>query len=512
MNRREFIKRAELLGAGALAGTKKAQAYGRTSGSGTKSGNIKNILFLFVDQQRQDCLACYGNPIVQTPNLDRLAQNGILFNNAFTPTALCSPARTSLQTGLWPHNTHIMFNTAHGGRSGGAKDPDPSIPFFSDSLKENRWQLAHVGKWHIGTEKNKPSDHGYDGVYYPGYGLPSHIYGPRHDHYMDYLKTLGLDGYNLLSEVKDPKGRRLYSGMQEGPQEASIPTYLANQTIDYIKDYTGKDSPFFISCNFWGPHEPYCIPEKHYTMYKNENIQVWPNFNCDLSDKPDVLKRYGEYWQTEWFTERILAGLIAEYYGYITLIDEEIGRIVKALEDSGKLDETLIVYTADHGSTVGSYNMWAKGFGLYDVVSRIPMIVSHPSIKPSVSDAFVTLLDLAPTFLEAAGCSPLEKQDGASLSPMMEGRKSSIREDHIVTEAFGHVVPFWQRMVRTQHTKYIFSPSGVDEFYDLETDPWETKNIFDTVDKKTLKEHRDILLAWIKETGDPLRVWATPML
>ena len=144
-----------------------------------KKSNIKNILFLLVDQQRQDCLACYGNPIVQTPNLDRLAQNGIQFNNMFTPTALCSPARTSLQTGLWPHNTQVMFNTANGGRSGGVKDSDPSIPYFSQLMKKDRWQLGHIGKWRIGTEKNKPSDRGYECVYYPAYGLPSHIYGPR---------------------------------------------------------------------------------------------------------------------------------------------------------------------------------------------------------------------------------------------------------------------------------------------------------------------------------------------
>ncbi len=401
-----------------------------------------------------------------------------------------------------------MFNTGQGGLSGGVDDPDPKIEFFSDSLEEKGWQLAHIGKWHIGSEKNRPSNHGYEGIYYPGYGLPSPIYGPSHKHYLDYLKKQGLSGFNLLNEKCDPRGKRLYSGLQEGAQSASIPTYLANQTIDVIKRFSRNDSSFFISCNFWGPHEPYCIPKKHYEMYKNEHIKVWPNFDCDLSDKPDAIRRYGDYWRTGWFNEKSLAALIAEYYGYITLIDEEIGRILKVLEDAGELDDTLIIFSADHGSTVGSYRMWAKGFGMYDVMTRIPMIVSHPSIKPSVSDAFVTLLDLAPTFLEIAGCDAPDRLDGASIVQIIEGKKKSIREDHIVTEAFGHVVPFWQRMLRTQHSKYIYSPTEKDEFYDLESDPHETKNIIDSVDRKKLKRHREMLINGMEENRDTLLYWA----
>lgn len=509
MDRREFIKRADLVGTGTLLGVNRVFAKTTNdSGKGSRQGEIKNILLLFVDQQRQDCIRCYGNPIVQTPNIDNLARNGIRFNNVFTPTPLCSPARTSLQTGLWAHNTRVMFNTGHGGLTGGVDDPNTKIRFFSDSLKEKRWQLAHIGKWHIGSEINQPSAHGYEGVYYPGYGLPTPIYGPPHKHYLDYLKKLGLNGFNLLSEKRDPSGLRLYSGLQEGPQSASVPTYLANQTIETINRFTQNDSPFFISCNFWGPHEPYCIPKKHYDMYKNEKIEAWPNFDCDLSDKPDAIRRYGDYWRTGWFTTENLAELIAQYYGYITLIDEEIGRILKALKDTGEFERTLIIYSADHGGSVGSYRMWAKGFGMYDVFTRIPMIVSHTSISPAESDAFVTLLDLAPTFLEVAGCEVPNKLDGASVLPILKGEKKSIRENYIVTEAFGHVVPFWQRMLRTQSSKYIYSFTSTDEFYDLESDPHETKNIINKVDRKKLNWHKDMLIQQMEKNKDFLLNWA----
>ncbi len=503
------MKKTGLTGTGVFFSTKRDMVWAeKKSVERGKPEKIRNILFLFVDQQRQDCIGCYGNPIVRTPNIDRLASNGIRFNNAFTPTPLCSPARTSLQTGIWAHNSRVMFNTGQGGLAGGVNDPDPRIGFFSNSLKEKEWQLAHIGKWHIGSEKNKPSDHGYEGIYYPGYGIPSPIYGPPHKHYLDYLKTQSVSGFNFLSEKRDPSGSKLYSGLQEGPQSASIPTYLTNQTIEYIKRFTGNNSPFFISCNFWGPHEPYCIPKKHYEMYKDTDIDVWPNFNCDLSDKPVAVKRYGDYWKTGWFNRKSLSELIAEYFGYITLIDEEIGRILKALDDAGELERTLIIYSADHGSTVGSYRMWAKGFGMYDVVTRIPLIVSHQSIRSSVSDAFVTLLDLAPTFLEIAGCEVTRNMDGSSLMSIMCGKKKGIREDYIVTEAFGHVVPFWQRMVRTQSSKYIYSPTSNDEFYDLESDPYETRNIIDAVDKKTLNRHKDILITEMEKNKDTLLYWA----
>ena len=513
MDRREFIKRTELIGAGAVLAENQAMAVtSQNSGQNSKPGEIKNILLLFVDQHRQDCLGCYGNPVVRTPNIDRLAKNGIRFNNAYTPAPVCSPARMSLQSSLWPHKHRLIFNTGNARQKGGMDDPNTTIKFFSEFLKEKGWQNAHVGKWHIGTEKNKPPTHGYEDLpYYPGYGIPSYIYqfkrNPRiHKHYLEYLKKQGIDGFKLLKQTREDG--TLFSGLQKGPQSASIPAYLANQTVDVIKRFAQDEKPFFVSCNFWGPHAPYCITEKHYNMYKNADIEPWPNFDCDLSDKPHVIKRYGEYVGTGWFNRDNISRLIGEYYGYISLIDEEIGRILKTLKDSGELEKTLIIYSADHGSSVGSYRMWDKGYGMYDILTRIPMIFSHPSISPAVSDAFVTLLDLAPTFLEAAGCEIPDVMDGASLMSILRGEKKSIREDHIVTEHHGHHCPFWQRMVRTNSGKYVFNYTAIHEFYDLESDPFETKNIIDTVDRKKLKRYEEMLIRWMEESKDTLQNWA----
>jgi len=503
MNRRTFIQTGQLAGAGALMAQSSALAQ-----SAARKPEIKNIVMVFVDQQRHDCLGCSGNPVVKTPNIDRLARTGVRFTNAYTPAPVCTPARTSLQTGLLAHKHKLIFNTKNHSPAGGLDDPEPGIQFFGEHLRDSGWQCAHIGKWHIGNEINRPAAHGYDDLpYYPLYGYPR-----NHPHYREYLKSQGVDGFNLLRETKDPTGTRPYDGLQEGPQSASIPAYLAQQTTETIRKYADNGKPFFVSCNFWGPHAPYNITRKHYEMYDNADIDVWPNFDCDLSDKPGVITRYGEYWKTGWFTRENLKPLIARYYGYISLIDEEIGRILDTLEETGQLDSTLIVYSADHGSSVGSYRFWDKGFGMYDAITRIPMVASHPSFTPSVSDGFVSLVDLAPTFLDAAGVSPLDRSDGVSLMPVLRGDRPAVRGNYIVTEHHGHQLPFWQRMVRTPTFKYIFNPVDRDEFYDLANDPWETKNVIDSADTEKLAWAKTTLLDWMDETKDPLLFWARPVL
>ncbi len=510
MKRREFLKLANSAGAAAFfsgSGTASENISGRI-GAGQPSV-IKNILVLFADQQRFDCIGCYGNETVKTPNLDRLAHHGIRFTNAYTPAPVCTPARTSFQTGLWPHKHRLLFNSGESRDKGGLDDPAPNVRFFSETLVERGWNCAHVGKWHIGGDQHMPKQHGYDPslATYSGYGYPS-----KHPHYVDYLKQQGVSGFNLLWERRDPTGYRNYAGLQEGPQSASIPAYLASQTVDVIRRYAKSSQPFFIGCNFWGPHAPYNIPKTHLEMYRGMNIKPWPNWDCDLSDKPGVITRYGEYWRTGWFNEADLSDMIGEYYGYITLIDEECGRILKALEDSSTLNETLIIFTTDHGSAVGSYRFWDKGFGMYDCITRIPLIISHPSLKPGVSSAFVTLNDLTPTILEAADC-PVHKMDGDSLIPILKGKRDSIRNNYIITEHHGHQQIFWQRMVRTPEFKYIFNPTSRDEFYDLTKDPWETKNIIAGADKDQLAWAKKTLLTWMEETEDhPLYRWAYPIL
>lgn len=502
MSRRKFIQG---FGAGAtvalgnrLFGTESREPVAEAGAS----PRIKNILFLFSDQHRADCLGCYGNPIVQTPHLDSLAENGVRFTQAFTPTPTCTPARTSLLTGLWAHQHGLQHVTAYAGFAGGQSAFDPTRwPMYANVLREKNYNRAHIGKWHIGAETS-PADCGFEGIHYPGYGYPS-----KHPHYLDYLRQLGVSGFQL-SEVK--RKRFEYAGLQQGPEEAGEAAYLAAQTVEKIGQYAKSERPFFISCNFWGPHAPHMLTERYFRMYARTRIPVWKNFRCSLDDKPEIYRRYGQYWGTGDFTEESLSRLLATYFGYITAVDDAVGRIMAALEQSGALEETLIVYSTDHGSTEGSYGMWDKGFGMFDCTQRIPLILSHSSLRGrrAVSDEFVTLLDLAPTFIDCAGGEVPEVMSGRSLLPLVHNPTAKRQRDHVICESFGHQMPFWQRMVRTDTAKYIYNPTSIDEFYDLEKDPDETVNLIRRVSSAVLEPFKDRLEHWMKKTGDPLLEWS----
>ncbi len=468
---------------------------------------IRNVLFLLADQHRSDCIGAYGNKVVSTSNIDALAARGTRFTHAFTPAAICTPARACIQTGLSPRKHGLILNWEFNKFRGGLLNLPPETRGFSQDLSAAGWQCAHVGKWHIG-DTNRPADYGYEGEYYPGYGFPD-----THAHYQAYLRGLGVSGFNVTDKCESPSAESvLYYARQEGPPEASVPHYLAHQTVEKIEKYSATGKPFFISCNFWGPHAPFRIPAPYFDMYDPKSIDPWPNWDSDLSEKPYVIRRQGERFQTGWFTADVLRDLLAKHYGYVTLIDEQIGRIIAALRAAGQLENTMIIYAADHGSADGAFRMWDKGFGMYDNQWRIPLIAAHDSFRRGVNDDFVGLLDLAPTFLQAAGCAIRPELEGASLLPALQGTGSVPPRDAIIAEAFGHQIPYWQRMVRTKDAKYIYNPVDRDEFYDLREDPWEMRNLVDHVPADRVEPFKARLRKHIDSTGDQIRSMAKGVL
>jgi arylsulfatase A-like enzyme len=472
---------------------------------------IKNILLLVADQQRRDCLGPYGNTIVETPTLDELARTGVRFDNMFTPISICTPARACIQTGQLPQHTDMIFNWEFHRCRGGVKDLPTDTPFFSRDLKNKGWNLSHNGKWHIG-DGNRPADTGYEGQFHPGYGFPD-----THPHYLEYLKQLGLAGFELEHPIDHPDGpsRFNYGGEQIGGKEASIPAYLAEETIASIRKFAAEDKPFFTTAQFWGPHSPFRIPAEYLNLYMDrlDEIEPWPNCDADLTGKPEIIRIQGEdLFQSGWMDTKARKKMIARYYGYVTLIDHEMGRIIQALKDEGVYDETLIIYTTDHGSSLGSYGMWDKGFGMYDCFFHIPMVISHPAFEQGICDSVVDLCDLAPTFREIAGYEPDPELDGYSLLPLLRREENTVRNDYYCASHWGHQFPFWQRMIRTKKAKYIWNVTDKDEFYDLENDPWELTNIIDQVDKADLNDLKYKLYCWLRDTNDASKNYAVKLL
>jgi len=478
-----------------------------------------NIIYILVDQQRFDMIGAYGNTIVRTPNIDRLREDGILFSNAFTPTALCGPARTSLFTGCIP-TRHGVTRNAEKGVSGREKaDPDPELPVITDFLEG--YEKIYLGKWHI-AETRLPEDYGFQGHNFAHYGFPgSRLYknlvfdqGPgEHNEYRDWLEAKGYD----IPEVSEPFfGNNPHLQSQElrarldCPVEASIPAYLADEAIEYTKKAAEARNPFFLMLNFWGPHTPCMVPEPYYSMYDPASIPEDPAFNESFSHKPVHQKHISRMWGVYELPWVEWQKIIARYYGYISLIDSQIGRFIDYLKEQNLYENSLIVFTADHGDAMGSNRLIEKGSFMYDTSYRIPMIIKQPGARRTgeTSDEFVYLHDLFPTAIETAGEKAPILNQAKSLLPLINGRRDYPGRNHIYAQFTAHFSEFNQRMIRTHRHKFIFNSPTFGELYDLEKDPYELVNHIDNPEYSGIKkELAALLLSEMERLEDPLYSW-----
>jgi len=461
-----------------------------------------NVLLIQADQQRRDSIAPYGNPMARTPHLDLLAREGVTFDNAFTPIPICAPARASLITGKRPVHHGILRNPESG--AVGGRDFVGRHATVAELLRGRGYRSTLCGKWHVGTTLT-PAECGFEGVFHPGYGYPS-----EHPHYLDYLRELGC-AFEFGDEVhgRRPDGSTgpLLAATQVGPVEASVPHYVAEQACGAIRRSAEEGEPFFVRCDFWGPHAPYIIPEPYAGMYRAADMREWPNFRDALEGKPTIQRTVREYWGVQDFTWDEWSHLVAMCYGYVTLIDHQVGRLLETLEEFGIADDTAVFYTSDHGGMVGAHGLCDKGPHLYDEQCRIPLIARVPGAPGGRrSDAVVYNMDLMPTVLGLAGAEVPRDLDAAGLLPVIRGEHDSVRPPVAFVEFHGHQCPYTQRLVQTAEFKYVFNAPESDELYDLKKDPGELANrVRDPEYAATLREMRSLLREQIEATGDPIR-------
>lgn len=447
----------------------------------------QNILLIMTDQQRWDTLGCYGAPLCKTPNIDKLADRGVRFSTAYTPTSPCSPARAALFTGLYPHKNHVLAN-------GGVVNPE--VLNLAGELKKVGYDLGYAGKWHVDQSK-VPSEYGFEGKDFPGYGYPpthGFIEGLRYmqnipipPHYNNYIEEKGLETPKVLEAMYgDNPGKQnqeMYA-LQSGDIEGNFENMVGDFTIDLLNKFAAVKEdgtkPFFIWANFWGPHTPCLVPEPYYSMYDPKDIPEEPNFIENWERKPDVHQLYAKWWgldKKDWSEWR---EIVARYWGYVTMIDDLVGRILDKLETLGLRDNTLVVFTTDHGDQMGSHKMIEKGCFAYEETWRLPMIAAHPACEApgSVSDEFVLLHDLCPTFLDLAGAPLPEVPDSQSILPNVMGKKAPTNRDSVYGIFTRHLFPAPFRFVRTRTHKLVYNLVGIGELYDLVNDPGELHNIY----------------------------------
>lgn len=415
-----------------------------------------NILFITADQLRQDCIGCYGNTVIRTPHIDRLAQDGIIFQRAYTAATLCVPSRQSILTGQYP--------SKHGSRGNRSAIPEGTTTFVS-VLGDAGYNTAAFGKMHFHPTY---ADYGFDIMKLAEQDGD----GRFKDDYHQYLAGQGLhdkwDEWDQIAEKRagaPPDYWESYGAIvSEIPEEHYHSTWIANQTIEYIKNYQ-EESPFFAWMSFIKPHHPFDPPAPYDNAYSPDEVII-PQASGGWEEKP-LLTAGGEdpriaYFDTRKMTESELRRVIALYYGMIEHIDVQIGRVIDSLEQKGLKDNTLIVFTSDHGDYLGEHGLFLKHPNIpYDALARVPLIFSGADVKPSEQaiKTPVSLIDLASTFTGLAGCEPLPLSQGIDLNPILSGKSLRVNRK-IYCENDGAT-----RAVITEGFKYIYD--GVHEIGEI---------------------------------------------
>ena len=456
-----------------------------------------NILLIVTDQHRYDTLGCYGAQTCRTPNIDGLAARGVRFDRAYTATSPCSPSRAALFTGLYPHRNHVLANDYV---------LNPEVADLATRLGAAGYSLGYAGKWHVDRAR-VPSQFGFTGKDFPGYGYPAAgvIEGLRFaagrkepiPHYPAYLADHGYETPRVLEAFYgDNPGKRnqeMYA-LQSGGPETTFEYMVSEDAIALLRRFKERrdrdGSPFFIWTNFWGPHTPCLLPEPYYSMYDPTAIPEEPSFTETWDRKPFVQQLYERYWGLSgggWASWR---EIVARYWGYVTFIDDLVGRILAELRALGLEENTLVVFTTDHGDMMGAHRLIEKGPFTYEQCYRLPMVAAHPKCEApgSICDEFVYLHDLHPTFLEMAGCPSPGVTDSASILGNVLGRRLPTGRDSIYTAFHSQIFPYEQRMVRTRTHKLVYNRSDIGELYDLTRDPWEMRNLIDLPETRSIQD------------------------
>ena len=467
-----------------------------------------NIVFLMTDQHSVSTLGCYGNPCVATPNLDRLAASGTRFSNAFTPTAICTPARASLLTGAAPFRHRLLANYER--NVGYAEDLADGQFTFAEALRAADWQLGLVGKWHGGVRRTA-ADYGFLGPTLNGWHNPI-----DHPDYLSYLDDNGLPPYQISDHVRGvmPNGSpgNLMAARLHQPLEATFEHYLATRAIEMLNRFAQEGRPFFLATHFFGPHLPYIVPDEFFDRYDPDEIELPPSVAETFDRKPPVQRNYSAHWAFDTMDEATSRKLVAVYWGYVSLIDHEIGRILDAVGELGLAEETAVMMTADHGEFTGAHRLHDKGPAMYDEIYRIPGVVRIPGAPPGqVREEFVTLMDLTATILDLAGLPTADAVDGRSVRPLVAGEHPRWRRT-VLAEFHGHHFPYPQRMLRTATHKLVINPESVNELYDLIADPHELTN---RIDDPACADVRHALMVelyrQLRARGDNFYHWMTSM-
>lgn len=445
-------------------------------------------IVVFMSDQEQAQVVKNGHPCI-TPTAEKLAEEGLRFERFYTPTAHSCPARACYFTGLYPSHHGIYNNINNQTAIGGAIKP--GCRMFSENMAEAGWNMGHTGKWHC-SNTEKPHERGWEEV--ASTAMP-HQMSPK-----AFWEKQVADAQwpeephaRRRGEILRPGyGSGFLYGVKSGGMEDDRDYMTVVKAVEVMERYAKQDKPFFIHCGPLNPHDPYIIPQKYADMYDPKKIELPPNFFDSLADKPALYQRMRKQLWSQLTMDEVRES-IAHYYGQCTMIDDYRKMLYDAIDALGLRDNTILIFTSDHGDYMASHGLYCKGVPAFDEAVRVPFIIRWPEgiEKPGrVIDEFCTLCDLAPTFLEVAGLQQ-NPTSGASIVPFFKSSQVEGWTQEFHTQMNGVELYYTQRSVTTKEYKYVFNGFDIDEFYDLRNDPYEMLNLTD--DPKYLEAKRDLV-------------------
>lgn len=459
-----------------------------------------NILLVTADQMRADCLGCMGNEIIQTPNLDALAARGMLFRNGLTPNPICVPARATIMTGNYP-----QVCTANKSNSGKIRDDQPLL---TEVLKRVGYRTYAMGKLHF-VPYAPPGEprlvHGFEHVDLMESGRVLRQFDPEGklegvEDYFDYLKQVGWAGYTRAHGIGNNDVRPCPSPL---PAEHHVDHWIADCTLRQIDRHTEEspDRPFFMWMSSPKPHSPYDPPRPYDAMYDPRAVPAPFGGVENLQGRNPSLDRIRYTHAVDSLSPQAWQVIRSYYYGCITFLDAMIGRVLGHLNDKEMLDDTLVLFTADHGDLVGDFGSCFKCNHLNGSV-RVPFLAAGPGVSQGkVSEALVGLQDVLPTFAQAAGADIGQAVQGKDLSPVLRGEAGTVRDVYYSTTGGRGAQSV---MVTDGRWKYIYSEeNGTEELYNQQEDPGEVNNLAgSTAQKDRLAGMRQTLLDQARDLAD----------
>jgi len=526
INRRKFLKR---IGAGAAAiGVLDSCALRQRSGA--QRTERPNILFVMTDQEPVGFQGCYGNPVIKTPARDAIASGGIKFTNHFCASFPCSPSRATMITGRYAHNHGVVVNDAL---------LADTIPSMGGLFHAAGYETAWIGKSHMGgcplrELKGRP----FGGEYYlasaatngldfkpvrGGVGEDAPVDGFQHwvsgmRDYQDFLQAS-----DLPANLKDPQYGNHNAAPSAGDdrhshsmlcQESHPAHFYANKTIEFLDRMKDTDKPFCAVLSFFGPHHPVSAPKPWDTMYSLAEVELPPNFLASLHDKPvergmfEHLTPFKNFMRPSWSEEQF-KDYIRRYYGYISYLDRQLERVLEALEANDQENNTIVLFTSDHGDMAGQFGMiYKRPVTGADTLMKVPLMIRWPERIPpgQINSSPASNVDLLPTLLDLADLPIDEGIDGKSVKEVLLDRETICRQE-VFTDVMNRGY-----MMRRGPWKFVLNAEcnmsmarrDLDELYNMDDDPYEMVNLaYMDEHARRVADMKESIFAWLEETGHP---------